>query len=694
MTEIAIDICSAEQNRLARELNTSRNSLKQASDIEDLLETSPPRKSSHSVTPIHVQSSETPPNTKLNNAKFIVFMILVVVVEVGIIVGVTIHSQNIDIKSRDNEIGNTLNVTISRFTTSFNGLRQKLVRTCKFLSLLSRDAFVGQAVVENIVQMKTDTLPFSPFLWIPFVTNERRSEYEKLGRKFITKGFQIQELNGTSLIRAQNRSVYLPFSAILPFDGNVSLLSGYDVLSNKNLRNLVNLDPNNNFTVTFGVNLQNQNNSGVLMIGRNYVFDENSTETNEILGFCAGISDIKVILEAAFFGERKDTDVLIFDKNVSKYSNVSLLNKDEDVAYANIFSYADFEKFQHQVKYIYHVGWTNFNRTIDFVFIYHPDVISKVTPLTWITTTAVLIIMSIIVDTIAIIVYLRIQHIQEVKFNETAKKEIANTMLGYVNHELRNPLQGIMGIAEISLDEVSDLNIQDELQTKKKEGILSNLHTLVKTTHYMKHIIDDILDIRKLEEGKVDLNIQKLTISSLLLNVYKTIKPKTQEHQDIEFKVFINDECVESDLGKIVSDITLESDIYRIQQILLNFLTNSLKFTSKGYVHLKVEDDEDFVKFSVVDTGRGIPKDKMNGLFNPFIQTSSNDASRYGGIGLGLYLCKMLTNLLKGTIGCTSVLGDGSTFWFVLPKIYIPDLPPLPPRSRSFSISEHSGIKT
>ena len=281
-----------------------------------------------------------------------------------------------------------------------------------------------------------------------------------------------------------------------------------------------------------------------------------------------------------------------------------------------------------------------------------------------------------------------LEQANQLKVLEQQKTDVANKMLGYVNHELRNPLQGIMGIAELSLGDLKQLQVA-EPQMQKKKKIHNNIYTLIKTTEFMKHIIDDILDIRKLEENMVDINIEKLSVQSILKSTFKSVKSKIQEKKGVvEFASYINGELcslMERESGEdFENTIYIESDKFRIQQILTNLLTNAFKYTSHGHVHFKVtvhEADPD-ITFAVVDTGRGIPNEKKAKIFSPFSQTNPSDASRYGGIGLGLYLCKMLTSLLKGTIGFESIYErnerneenpeHGSIFWVKLPKTFSP----------------------
>jgi signal transduction histidine kinase len=229
--------------------------------------------------------------------------------------------------------------------------------------------------------------------------------------------------------------------------------------------------------------------------------------------------------------------------------------------------------------------------------------------------------------------------------------DLANEMLGYVNHEIRNPLNCIKGLLEIT---IQDLNILPGC-----EVITSNLISAKNACDLLNHIVSDILDFKRMADGKLEVNKTTLETTVFLKNLYSIIKGKLSEKPKIEYKV--------ENLNNISS---FYSDYNRLVQILLNFLTNSIKFTESGTIKLIIEPWEiNKIKFSVQDTGLGIPVSQYKRMFKPFGQTISVDTFRFSGIGgsgLGLYLCKMLTGFLGGEIGFSSEVNVGSTFWIIL----------------------------
>lgn len=224
----------------------------------------------------------------------------------------------------------------------------------------------------------------------------------------------------------------------------------------------------------------------------------------------------------------------------------------------------------------------------------------------------------------------------------------ANEMLGYVNHEIRNPLNCIKGMIEISLIDIHEKN--------DISSVVYNLNIAKNVVHLLSHIVNDVLDYQKLIDGKLLIIQTDIIIEDFEKILFNIISPKLWEKPLLEYK-FINNDNIR----------VINSDESRLIQILLNFLTNSIKFTEQGSVTVIIEKIQKSIKFSVKDTGRGISEDDISKIFQPYKQTGIIDSLRHGGIGLGLYLCKTLVQLMKGDIGFESKIGIGSTFWITIP---------------------------
>jgi signal transduction histidine kinase len=217
-----------------------------------------------------------------------------------------------------------------------------------------------------------------------------------------------------------------------------------------------------------------------------------------------------------------------------------------------------------------------------------------------------------------------------------------------MSHELRTPLNSILGFSELLLQKsAGDIN---EKQTHYLENVLTS-------GKFLLNIINDILDISKVEAGKMELVINKMPVTQVINDTVNLIKEKAMNN-----KVILKTEF-DPDLDFI------EADKQRFKQVLFNLLSNSIKFSKNGggTVTIRTGKDGGMAKFSVRDTGIGIKKDDMVWLFQEFEQLDSGYTKNYGGTGLGLAISKKLVELHGGKIYAESEYGKGSTFTFTLP---------------------------
>jgi PAS domain S-box-containing protein len=230
-------------------------------------------------------------------------------------------------------------------------------------------------------------------------------------------------------------------------------------------------------------------------------------------------------------------------------------------------------------------------------------------------------------------------------YAEQAKK-IKEIFLANMSHELRTPVNGIVGL----------LNLLKNTPLDKDQKEILNLMSI--SSDSLLDIINDVLDISKMEAGKLRINRSNLKIKDLINNSFQLLKSRADD-RNIKFILEIADDVPDHIWG----------DGLRVKQILMNLLSNAIKFTELGHVTLaiSVEDREDNkvkLRFSVEDTGIGISKESISRIFNSFEQADDTITSKYGGTGLGLNIVRNLIELKGGELAVSSEPGNGSTFVF------------------------------
>jgi signal transduction histidine kinase len=222
--------------------------------------------------------------------------------------------------------------------------------------------------------------------------------------------------------------------------------------------------------------------------------------------------------------------------------------------------------------------------------------------------------------------------------------------LANMSHELRTPLNAIIGVTEMLREDAESLN-QD----------LEPLDRVLGAGRHLLALINDILDLSKIEAGRMELNLASFSLAPVIDEVVKTIEPLAAKNG--------NQVAVHCD-GEIG---TMRADQMRLRQALLNLMSNANKFTERGTItinaHHRQENDVEWITLAVTDTGIGMTPEQMGKLFQEFSQASSSTASKYGGTGLGLVISRRFCQMMGGDIMVESEPGHGSTFTIRVPRI-------------------------
>ncbi|MEO5903744.1 MAG: response regulator [Gemmatimonadaceae bacterium] len=232
--------------------------------------------------------------------------------------------------------------------------------------------------------------------------------------------------------------------------------------------------------------------------------------------------------------------------------------------------------------------------------------------------------------------------------------EIANRtkslFLANMSHELRTPLNAIVGYSEM---------LQEEAAEQDLDSFGSDLEKINTSGRHLLALINDILDLSKIEAGKMELYLEHFDLNTLIDEVASTIQPMVEKN------------CNTLHIERPLHIGTMRADQIKVRQALFNLVSNAAKFTQNGSITLKAErqrmDDSDWIVFRVTDTGIGLSADKVLRLFQDFTQADASTTRKFGGTGLGLALTRRFCQMMGGDVSVHSVPGEGSTFTIMLP---------------------------
>jgi signal transduction histidine kinase/DNA-binding response OmpR family regulator len=253
--------------------------------------------------------------------------------------------------------------------------------------------------------------------------------------------------------------------------------------------------------------------------------------------------------------------------------------------------------------------------------------------------------------------------------------EAKSAFLANMSHELRTPLNAIIGYSEILLEDANDLG---------QETLLPDLEKILAAGKNLLSLINNILDLSKIESGRMTLYIETFDVVAMIDNIATTIRPLVDKNRN-KLKVL-----VQSDVGSMTADQT------KLRQTLLNLLSNACKFTESGTIIVEAvrenQDGSGWLRFNISDTGIGMNKEQLGWVFDTFTRAPSSTKKSYDGAGLGLSISKQFCQMMGGDIEVTSAVGEGSTFSVRLPDVVIPDVKPPLPATLTPTLSQPLGI--
>jgi signal transduction histidine kinase len=241
----------------------------------------------------------------------------------------------------------------------------------------------------------------------------------------------------------------------------------------------------------------------------------------------------------------------------------------------------------------------------------------------------------------------RERELSQAKEEAESANRAKSDFLSNMSHELRTPLNAIIGYAELMREEAAD---------RDDDSLTNDLTKVRNAGKHLLGLISDILDLTKIEVGKMEVNLERVDLAALISDTADATRPLVTAHQNV----------LEISNTSIVSEI--EADTQKLRQCLLNLLSNAAKYTKNGVVRLEVKEaSPGWISFAVWDTGIGMSVEQMSKIFDPFTQGDATTAKKYGGTGLGLSISKNFVELMGGYLNVESTPGRGSRFTISMP---------------------------
>lgn len=242
--------------------------------------------------------------------------------------------------------------------------------------------------------------------------------------------------------------------------------------------------------------------------------------------------------------------------------------------------------------------------------------------------------------------------LEQQKAELSEANRLKTNFLSNMSHELRTPLNSVIALSGV---------LERRLKEKITEEESSYLEVIGRSGKSLLEMINEILDISRIESGREELDVQQFNLNELVSDVFSMLAPLAED-KGIELK--------QKNVGV---ESSIMNDEKKIRHIIQNLLSNAVKFTDQGYVEIAIEVDLEYLKVKVTDTGIGILEENQESIFEEFRQADSSTTRMYGGTGLGLAIVKKYTKFLNGTVSVESNYGEGSIFTVMIPQIVVSD---------------------
>ena len=434
-------------------------------------------------------------------------------------------------------------------------------------------------VVANLITPYV-LIPSTVFYWIPKIYNSELNYYNNYLNSSVLHGAYLSEVATLSPLiykPVENRSIYYPLTLVNPINSVANKSIGLDYGTVPEFFDyIIELPFNESPILSTRMNSVISNGIESYSVFIYEVADSNTTGTIGYLLISVSIVDI--INQAIAYQELtlSDLDIIIFDISTDTPTN-------ESVLYKPVNYNANVENDLVLTPYSTRTNLTMLNKKWEINLLFANNYIKSKRTFVAESILISLIIFFLLLNIIALITNEYINKINTLRIMEEKKKNIANTMLGYVNHEIRNPLNGVVGLLNIStmsLSQLCDKKKEVKLSDIEHEttSIISDLTTANRSCDLITFIVNDILDIRKIEEGKLFFEISKINLTRFVADFKKTITTKLNEKPNLLCQISIFEE-----------NYIIMSDYKRLSQILLNLVSNSIKFTFDGGIRINIK---------------------------------------------------------------------------------------------------------